>query len=43
MKCWIVCEDYTMAFIGLYLKENEAIKKAEEVGGFTLSCEIINP
>ena len=39
-KIYVVCEDYTGAFMGLYVNKNEADEKAEEIGGYVEEFEV---
>ena len=42
MKIYVVCEDYTCAFCGLYNSAVEAKRRAEEVGGFIEKYKVKN-
>ena len=35
-KIYVVCEDYTTSFFGLYVDEKEAKEKAEFINGYIL-------
>lgn len=34
MKIYVVCEDYTNAYYGIFLDEKKAYELAEEIGGY---------
>ena len=40
MKIYVVCEDYTCAFFGLFKTLEEAEEKAKEIGGFIEEFEV---
>lgn len=42
MKLYVVCEDYTCAFYGLYSSAVEAKQHAKEIGGFIEEYEVKN-
>lgn len=40
MKVYVVIEDYTCAFCGVFKTEEAAQIKADEVGGMVIECEV---
>lgn len=39
MKVYVVCEDYTCAFYGVFTDKAKAEAQAEEIGGFINICD----
>lgn len=39
MTIYVVCEDYTTAFIGLFKTQKDAEAKAQEIGGYIIEYE----
>lgn len=40
MKFYVVCEDYTNAFCGMFVDYEDAKKREKEVGGYILTYDI---
>lgn len=40
MKIYVVCEDYTCAFFGVFKNLEDAEAMAEEIGGYVEECEV---
>lgn len=40
MTIYVVCEDYTCAFYGVYKAREEAEQEATRIGGFIEECEV---
>lgn len=38
-KVYVVCEDYTNAFLGLYDSKEKATKEQEAIGGYILAYD----
>ena len=39
MKVYVVCENYTCAFYGVFADKAEAEAEAEKIGGFVTACD----
>ena len=40
MKVYVVTEDYTCAFYGVFKTKEAAQAKADEIGGMVTECEV---